>query len=71
MSQVTITLPTATAIGVGHSLRALAANGYPNASTAEVFADIGTILVDAATDAIKASIVARSLPRKRGHGGLI
>lgn len=50
----TVTLSTADAIGVGHSLRALARMKLPNAATAETFERVGAQLVAAAQAEIAA-----------------
>jgi hypothetical protein len=55
---VTVTLDLADALGVGHSLRSLAAHDLPNASTAAVFARVGEQIVSAA----QAELVGATIP---------
>lgn len=56
---VTVTLSAEDALGVGHSLRALAATGRPNAATAVTFDRVGSQIVSAAKAQLAAAKGAR------------
>lgn len=45
---VMVPMPKSLAVGVGHSLRALAQRGLPNAETAEQLKRVGDAMVEAA-----------------------